>query len=108
MRVLEDYLEGPGRDASANTSAGTGPKDGNDPSLEFHIISLVSVANIWVDLKCLHKALFIGGFGSWVFFSFFNIIVDYISKNFFNNPNQTRATKKVTAIKTPNISTFKI
>lgn len=51
MRVLQEYLAGPGGDAFENTSVGTGLKDVNYPSLELHIISLVSVANNWVDLK---------------------------------------------------------
>lgn len=51
MRVLQEDLAGPGGDAFENTSVGTGLKDVNYPSLELHIISLVSVANNWVDLK---------------------------------------------------------
>lgn len=65
---MEEYLAGPGRDAFANTSFGTGPKDVNYPSLEFHIISLVSVANNLCGLEITALKLFTGEFG---FFSFF-------------------------------------
>lgn len=74
MRVLEVYLEGQGRDTSANTSAGTGLKDVNHPSLEFHIISLVSVDNNLggFEITALKLYLQVGlGFGFFFFFLIF-------------------------------------
>lgn len=99
MRVLKEYLGGPGKDAFTNNSVGNGPKDVNYPSLEFRIISLVSVANNLDGFEITALKLYIQVF---VFSFFFNILVNNISKPFLKTPNkQIRTTKKVTAIEEP-------